>query len=49
VPIGGGGRVFNIGPQPVKTSLPRACYNVEKPHFGPDWSPRFVVSLLFPK
>jgi hypothetical protein len=49
VPIGGGGeRVFKIGPQPVNASL-QAYYNVEKPHFGPDWSLRFTVALLFPK
>ena len=34
---GGGGRVFKIGPQPVNMSL-QAYYNVEAPHFGPDWS-----------
>jgi hypothetical protein len=49
VPLGGGGgRVFKIGPQPVNMSL-QAYYNVEKPHFGPDWSLRFTVALLFPK
>ena len=49
VPVGGGGgRVFKIGPQPVNMSL-QAYYNVEKPHFGPDWSLRFTVALLFPK
>ena len=49
VPVGGGGgRVFKIGPQPVNMSL-QAYYNVEAPHFGPDWSLRFTVALLFPK
>jgi hypothetical protein len=48
VPLGGGGRVFHIGPQPVNASL-QAYYNVEKPEFGPDWSLRFAVSFLFPK
>jgi hypothetical protein len=49
VPLGGGGgRVFKIGPQPVNMSL-QAYYNVEKPRFGPDWSLRFTVALLFPK
>jgi hypothetical protein len=49
VPLGGGGgRVFKIGPQPVNMSL-QAYYNVEKPQFGPDWSLRFTVALLFPK
>jgi hypothetical protein len=27
----------------------QAYYNVEAPHFGPDWSLRFTVALLFPK
>ena len=49
VPLGGGGgRVFKIGPQPVNVGL-QAYYNVEKPHFGPDWSLRFTMALLFPK
>jgi hypothetical protein len=49
VPLGGGGgRVFKIGPQPVNMSL-QAYYNVEKPQFGPDWSLRFTMALLFPK
>ena len=49
VPLGGGGRVFKVGPQPVNGGL-QAYYNVvEKPRFGPDWSLRFTVALLFPK
>ena len=49
VPVGGGGgRVFKIGPQPVNMSL-QAYDNVETPHFGPDWSIRLTVALLFPK
>ncbi len=49
VPLGGGvGRVFNIGRQPVNTSL-QAYYNVERPEGGAEWSARFQVQLLFPK
>ena len=49
VPVGGGGgRMFKIGAQPMNTSL-QAYYNVEKPHFGPDWSFRFSSQFLFPK
>jgi hypothetical protein len=47
-PLGGGGRVFKIGPQPVNATL-QAYYNVEKPQFGPEWSLRFAMSFLFPK
>jgi hypothetical protein len=48
VPLGGGGRVFRIGPQPVNMSL-QAYYNVEHSQFGPEWSLRFAISFLFPK
>jgi hypothetical protein len=48
VPIGGAGRVFKIGPQPVNASLQAYC-NVEKPQLGPDWSLRFALSFRFPK
>ncbi len=49
IPLGGGfGRVFNVGSQPVNTSL-QAYYNVERPTGGPEWSIRFQVQLLFPK
>jgi hypothetical protein len=48
VPLGGGGRVFKTGPQPVNLSL-QAHYNVDKPKFGPNWSLRFAASFLFPK
>ena len=27
----------------------QAFYNVEKPDYGPDWSARLQVQLLFPK
>jgi hypothetical protein len=48
VPLGGGGPVFKIGPQPVSMAL-QAYNNVEKPKFGPDWPLRFAISFLFPK
>ena len=49
VPLGGGfGKVFNIGKQPINTSL-QAYYNVERPTGGPEWSLRFQVQFLFPK
>lgn len=49
IPLGGGvGKVFNIGGQPVNTSL-QAYYNVERPEGGAEWSARFQVQLLFPK
>jgi hypothetical protein len=40
VPLGGGGRVFKIGPRPLNMSL-QSYYNVKKPHLVPDWSLRF--------
>jgi hypothetical protein len=48
VPLGGDGRVFKIGPQPVSATLQAYC-NVEAPDNGPDWSLRFAISFLFPK
>jgi hypothetical protein len=49
VPFGGGfGKVHRFGKLPVNLSF-QAFYNVEKPEFGPDWSTRFQVQLLFPK
>jgi hypothetical protein len=47
-PGGGAGRVFKISPQPGNVGL-QVYYNVEKPKFGPEWSLRFALSLLFPK
>jgi hypothetical protein len=49
VPVGGGvGRVFNIGSQPVKTSL-EAYYNVARPEGAPNKSITFGLQFLFPK
>jgi hypothetical protein len=49
VPVGGGvGKVTYFGEQPINIAV-EAFYNVEKPAFGPDWSTRFRVQLLFPK
>ena len=49
VPFGGGiGKVFKIGKQPININA-QAFYNVEKPDYGPDWSARLQVQLLFPK
>ncbi len=49
VPFGGGfGKVHRFGKLPVNLSF-QAFYNAEKPKFGPDWSTRFQVQLLFPK
>ncbi len=49
VPFGGGfGKVFRIGKLPINAQA-QAFYNVAKPDYGPDWSVRFQVQLLFPK
>ena len=49
VPVGGGvGRLMRIGQLPVNISA-HSYYNVEHPDFGPDWSVRLQVQLLFPK
>ena len=50
VPVGGGvGRIMRFGRQPVNLSL-TGFYNVEKPDdFGPEWSIRFTLQLLFPR
>ncbi len=48
VPLGGGGgRVFNIGSQPVNVSL-QAYWNVIKPEGAADWTLRAQMTLLFP-
>jgi hypothetical protein len=48
VPVGGGaGKIFNIGNQPVSTSL-QLFSNVEKPDGASDWAWDFQFSLLFP-
>ena len=50
VPVGGGvGRIMRFGKQPVNLSL-QGYYNVEEPDdFGPEWSVRFTLQLLFPR
>ncbi|MCX8021540.1 MAG: hypothetical protein N2745_02055 [Syntrophorhabdaceae bacterium] len=49
VPVGGGiGKVLNIGKQPFNIAV-SGYYNIEKPEYGPDWSLRVSLSLLFPK
>jgi hypothetical protein len=55
VPFGaGGGRVFNIGRQPVNTQI-QAFYNAVTPkteegvRVGPEWSLRLQFQLLFPQ
>jgi hypothetical protein len=48
VPLGGGGgRVFNIGSQPVNASL-SAYWNAVKPEGAADWTLRAQLTLLFP-
>ena len=49
IPLGGGiGKLFKLGRLPVNGSV-QAYYNVVKPDFGPDWSTRVQLQLLFPK
>jgi len=49
VPFGGGvGRIFSAGKMPLNLSV-QAYSNVERPEFGPDWSLRLQLQLLFPK
>jgi hypothetical protein len=49
IPVGGGiGKVFRIGKLPININS-QAYYNVAKPDYGPDWSIRLQVQLLFPK
>lgn len=49
VPLGGGvGKIFRIGKLPVNAQS-QVFYNVEHPDFGPDWSLRIQLQLLFPK
>jgi hypothetical protein len=48
LPIGGGGgRVFNIGSQPVNLSA-QAFWNAVKPEGAADWTLRVQFTLLFP-
>jgi hypothetical protein len=49
IPLGGGiGRIIKMGKLPVNISL-SAFSNVITPDYGPDWSLRFQIQLLFPK
>jgi hypothetical protein len=49
VPFGGGvGKLLRIGKLPINTQV-QAFYHVEKPDYGPEWSIRVQVQLLFPK
>lgn len=49
LPIGGGGgRVFNIGNQPVNAAA-QVFWNAVKPEGGADWTLRAQLNLLFPK
>ncbi|MHC4647213.1 MAG: neuromedin U [Planctomycetota bacterium] len=49
VPVGGGiGKIVRLGKLPVNMSC-QAFYNVEKPRYGPDWTLRLQLQLLFPK
>ncbi len=41
------GKLFNIGKQPVNTSL-QGYWNAEKPKNGAEWTARFQFQLLFP-
>ncbi len=48
VPVGGGvGKIFRLGDQPMNFSV-QGFYNVETPDFGPDWTLRIQLQLLFP-
>ena len=49
VPVGGGmGRIFHVGGQAINASA-QAFHKVESPQYGPDWSMRFQLQLVFPK
>jgi len=49
VPLGGGGgKIVHLGKQPVNISV-QAFGNVVNPDFGPDWTLRVQIQLLFPK
>jgi hypothetical protein len=49
IPVGGGiGKIWRIGKMPVNTQV-QAFYNIERPHFGPRWTLRLQIQLLFPK
>ena len=49
LPVGGGfGKIFRLGDQPMNAQI-QAFYNVETPDFGPEWTIRFQLQLLFPR
>ncbi len=49
VPVGGGvGKIFRLGDQAMNAQI-QAFYNVETPGFGPEWTIRFQLQLLFPR
>lgn len=49
IPIGGGGgRLFNIGTQPINASL-QVFWNAVRPSFGADFTLRAQVQMLFPR
>lgn len=49
VPFGGGaGKIVHAGKVPLNVNL-QAYSNVEHPDFGPSWSIRLAIALLFPK
>ncbi len=37
-----------MGDQPMNAQI-QAFYNVETPDFGPEWTIRFQLQLLFPR
>jgi len=49
VPFGaGGGKIFKLGKQPMNMTF-QSFYNVVTPDYGPKWSMRFQLQLMFPK
>jgi hypothetical protein len=48
VPIGGGGKIFKTGDQPIN-ALFLAFDDAARPSGGPNWTIRSQVQLLFPK
>jgi hypothetical protein len=49
VPFGAGaGKIFKIGSQAFNANL-QGFVNAVKPDFGPDWSFRFQIQMMFPK
>jgi hypothetical protein len=48
IPIGGIGKVFKIGKQPVSAFI-KAYHNLQSPRNGSDWQLQFQIRLLFLK